>query len=65
MGLLANIIVGIIGGFIRGFVMSLIGATGMTGFDIWSLLVSVVGASILLFTINLIRRALMVIARDR
>lgn len=56
MGLLANIIIGIIGGFIGGFLMGLIGATGLTGFNIWSLLVSVVGASVLLWIINLIRR---------
>lgn len=56
MGLLANIVVGIIGGFVGGFIMNLIGAQGVTGFNLWSLLVAVVGASALLWVINLIRR---------
>lgn len=56
MGLLANIVVGIIGGFVGGFLMGLVGATGMTGFNLWSLLVAVVGATVLLWVINLIRR---------
>jgi len=56
MGLLANIVVGIIGGFVGGFIMNLIGAQGVTGFNLWSLLVAVVGASALLWLINLIRR---------
>jgi uncharacterized membrane protein YeaQ/YmgE (transglycosylase-associated protein family) len=56
MGLLANILVGIAGGFIGGFLMNLIGARGVTGFNLWSLLVAVIGASILLWIIGLVRR---------
>ncbi|HEX3028208.1 MAG TPA: GlsB/YeaQ/YmgE family stress response membrane protein, partial [Clostridia bacterium] len=32
--------------------MNILGGTGVTGFNIWSLIVSVVGAVILLFIIN-------------
>ena len=56
MGAFANIIVGIVGGFIGGFVVSLIGGHGITGFNLWSLVVAVIGATILLSVINLIRR---------
>jgi uncharacterized membrane protein YeaQ/YmgE (transglycosylase-associated protein family) len=56
MGLFANIIVGIIGAFIGGYLMTLIGQTGMTGFNFWSLLVAVLGATVLLWVINLVRR---------
>jgi uncharacterized membrane protein YeaQ/YmgE (transglycosylase-associated protein family) len=56
MGLLANIIVGIVGGLLGGFLMDLIGASGVTGFNLWSLLVSVIGATVLLWIINLIRK---------
>ena len=56
MKLFANIFVGIIGGLVGGFLMKLIGAQGMTGFNLWSLLVSVVEASVLIWIINLIRR---------
>lgn len=56
MGLLANIVVGVVGGFLGGFLMDLIGASGVTGFNLWSLLVSVIGATVLLWILNLIRR---------
>ena len=56
MGAGANILVGIIGGFLGGLVMNLIGGVGITGFNIWSLFVSIIGAIILLLIINLIRR---------
>ena len=44
MGAVANIAVGIVGAFIGGFVFKFIGASGVTGFNLWSLIVSVVGA---------------------
>ena len=57
MGVLANIIVGIIGAFLGGFVMNLIGAQAdITGFNLESFLVALVGSVILLAIINLIRR---------
>ena len=48
-GLLGNIVVGIIGAFIGGFVVGLLGGEGATGFNLWSFLVAVLGAVILLF----------------
>lgn len=56
MGAGANIIVGVIGGFIGGLIMNLIGNYGITGFNLWSLLVATGGAIILLLIVNLIRR---------
>ena len=56
MGALANIIVGIIGAFLGGWIMSLFGAQGVTGFNLPSLLVAIVGAVVLLFIVNLFRR---------
>lgn len=56
MGLIANIVVGIIGAFIGGFVIDLLGGKGVTGFNLWSILVAIVGSVILLTIINLIRR---------
>jgi len=57
MGALANIVVGIIGAFIGGFVMNLIGAKAdVTGFNLESFLVALVGAIILLVIINLIKK---------
>jgi uncharacterized membrane protein YeaQ/YmgE (transglycosylase-associated protein family) len=57
MGALANIVVGIIGAFIGGFVMNALGTEGTTGFNIWSLLVAVLGAIILIFIARLLQRA--------
>ena len=47
-GLLGNIIAGIIGGVVGGWVFSLLGGSGVTGFNIWSFVVAVVGAVIVL-----------------
>lgn len=55
-GVLANIIVGVIGAFLGGFVMNLVGGQGITGFNIWSFLVALLGAVILLWIIRLLRR---------
>lgn len=49
MGWLANILVGIVGAFVGGFVWSLItGADFMAAFSIGTLLVAIIGAVILL-----------------
>jgi len=48
-GLLGNIVVGILGALVGGFVIGLLGGEGFTGFNLWSFLVSLVGAVILLF----------------
>lgn len=57
MGAMANIIVGIIGAFIGGFLMNMFGSPGVSGFNIYSLLVAIVGAVVLLFLFGLVRRA--------
>lgn len=48
MGVVANIIVGIVGALLGGFLFSLIGASDITGFNLWSLFVAVIGSVILL-----------------
>lgn len=45
-GFFGNILVGIIGGLVGGFVFGLFGGAGVTGFNIWSFLVALVGAII-------------------
>ena len=56
MGALANIVVGIVGALIGGFIMNAFGAQGVTGFNITSLIVAVLGAVVLLFLVGLVRR---------
>jgi len=48
MGLVANIVVGIVGALIGGFLFSLLGGSDVTGFNLWSLFVAVIGSVILL-----------------
>jgi uncharacterized membrane protein YeaQ/YmgE (transglycosylase-associated protein family) len=47
-GIIVTIIIGIVGAFIGGFVFNLLGSSGVTGFNIWSLIVATIGAIILL-----------------
>jgi uncharacterized membrane protein YeaQ/YmgE (transglycosylase-associated protein family) len=54
-GAIGNIVVGILGAFLGGFVMSAFGAQGVTGFNLGSFLVALMGAVILLFIYNAIR----------
>ena len=56
MGAIANIIVGIIGAFLGGYIMQLVGGPGITGFNLTSLLVAIVGAVVLLFDVGLFSR---------
>ena len=49
MGVLLNIIVGIIGAFLGGFIFGLFGGTGVTGFNLGSFVVALVGAVVFLF----------------
>ena len=48
-GILMDIILGIVGAIAGGFLMSLFGQAGITGFNLYSLIVAVVGAVILIW----------------
>ena len=50
-----DIIVGIVGAFLGGYVFSLFGRPGVTGLDVWSILVAFVGAVILLAILRMFR----------
>jgi len=47
-GLIGNIIAGILGAVLDGWLFSLFGGAGVTGFNIWSFLVALVGAVVVL-----------------
>jgi uncharacterized membrane protein YeaQ/YmgE (transglycosylase-associated protein family) len=53
-GLLMDIIVGILGAFIGGFLFTQFGAAGVTGFNVWSIFVAFTGAVVLLIVIRLL-----------
>ena len=48
-GLLGDMVTGILGALLGGFLFSLFGATGVTGFNLYSFLVAVLGAILLLW----------------
>jgi uncharacterized membrane protein YeaQ/YmgE (transglycosylase-associated protein family) len=48
-GIVVTILLGIGGAVVGGFVASLLGLGTVTGFNLWSLLVAIGGASLLLF----------------
>ena len=47
-GLIVTALVGIAGAFVGGFVVWILGGAGVTGINIWSILVATLGAVILL-----------------
>jgi uncharacterized membrane protein YeaQ/YmgE (transglycosylase-associated protein family) len=56
-GLLMNIVLGVVGAFLGGWLFRLFGMSGVTGLNFYSLLVAVLGAVVLLFVYHgLIRR---------
>jgi len=59
-GLVMDIVLGVVGALVGGFVFSLFGAVGVTGFNIYSMLVAVVGAVVVLWLYHALvgRRAL-------
>ena len=52
--LVKNIVTGIVGALIGGFVMSFFGAAGFTGVNLWSFLGALIGSIILIAVINLL-----------
>jgi len=55
-GLLLDIVLGVAGSIVGGVLFQMGGATGVTGLNIWSLLVSVIGAVVVLVGFHAIRR---------
>lgn len=47
-GFVVTILIGMAGALVGGFVVGILGGTGATGFNIWSILVATLGAVILL-----------------
>mgnify|MGYP000432425770 FL=1 len=53
-GFIKNIVTGVVGALIGGFLMDFLGQAGFTGFNVWSFVVALVGSIVLLALINLI-----------
>jgi uncharacterized membrane protein YeaQ/YmgE (transglycosylase-associated protein family) len=47
-GLILDIVLGIVGAFAGGFIFHLLGFAGVSGLNLWSMLVAVIGAVVVL-----------------
>ena len=47
-GVVMDIVLGIVGAIVGGFLFSMVGGAGVTGFNIYSMIVAVVGAIVVL-----------------
>lgn len=55
-GLVLDLVLGIVGALIGGALFNALGGSGVTGFNLWSLFVAVVGAVIVLVAYHAIAR---------
>jgi uncharacterized membrane protein YeaQ/YmgE (transglycosylase-associated protein family) len=56
-GALLNIIVGIVGAVLGGWIMTLAGQGGVSGFNLYSFVVSLIGACVLIALVKMVRHA--------
>ena len=54
-----NLVIGVVGAFVGGFLFSVVGGQGVTGFNLWSLIIATLGAIVVLWIYGLLagRRA--------
>ena len=55
-GVFLNIIVGVIGAVIGGWLMGIVGESGVGGFNLYSFLVALLGACVLIAVVKAVRR---------
>ena len=48
-GLILDTVLGVVGAVVGGFIVSFLGSTGVTGLNIWSIIVAVIGAVVVLW----------------
>lgn len=55
-GVLLNVIVGVVGAVLGGWLMSFFGQSGVEGFNFYSFLVALLGACVLIAIVRAVRR---------
>jgi uncharacterized membrane protein YeaQ/YmgE (transglycosylase-associated protein family) len=55
-GLILDIVLGIVGAIVGGWLFTFFGAAGVTGFNLYSIFVAVIGSIVVLVVYHLIRR---------
>jgi uncharacterized membrane protein YeaQ/YmgE (transglycosylase-associated protein family) len=53
-GIIVTILVGMLGAVVEGLIVGLLGGMGVSGFNVWSILVATLGAIILLVLFRLV-----------
>ena len=53
-GLVLNIVLGVVGAIVGGFIFSSFGGAPVTGFNLYSMFVSIIGAIVVLFLYHMI-----------
>ena len=56
-GIILDIVLGIVGAVIGGWIMAFVGGQGVTGLNLYSILVTIGGAIVLLVIFHAVRRA--------
>lgn len=54
-GILGDVILGIVGAFVGGYLMNLLGYGGVSGFNIYSMLVALIGAVVVVLIGRMLR----------
>ena len=55
-GLILDIVLGIVGAIVGGWLFSLVGAGGVTGLNLYSIFVAIIGAVVVLFVYHAVVR---------
>jgi uncharacterized membrane protein YeaQ/YmgE (transglycosylase-associated protein family) len=56
-GLILDLVLGVIGAFVGGWIMERFGEAGVSGLNLYSLVVAVLGAIVVLVVFHVVRRA--------
>ena len=56
-GFILDIVLGIVGAVVGGWLFSALGGVGVTGFNLWSIVVAIIGAIVVLVIAHAIRGA--------
>jgi uncharacterized membrane protein YeaQ/YmgE (transglycosylase-associated protein family) len=54
-GAMMDIVMGIVGAVVGGFIMNVLGQSGVTGFNLYSMIVAVIGAIVVIYIGRMLR----------
>ena len=54
-GIVLNVVVGVLGAFVGGWIASMFGSVGVTGFNLYSFIIAIIGAVVFIMLVKVIR----------